>query len=104
MALPEAYRLPAAAGQPVATGSRPADLEEVSRRLLTLAELGRLRRERAVEQGLYRTRLQARTARLNGLIESCIMMAMTRDRQALLQQLLGEGRRLLHCDGATMYM
>ncbi|MFX1678316.1 HD domain-containing phosphohydrolase [Mitsuaria sp. CC2] len=29
---------------------------------------------------------------------------MSRDRQALLQQLLGEGRRLLHCDGATMYM
>jgi len=42
--------------------------------------------------------------RLKGLIETCIMMSMSRDRQALLQQLLGEGRRLLHCDGATMYM
>ena len=42
--------------------------------------------------------------RLKGLIETCIMMSMSRDRQALLQQLLGEGRRLLNCDGATMYM
>lgn len=42
--------------------------------------------------------------RLKGLIETCIMMSMSRDRPALLQQLLGEGRRLLHCDGATMYM
>ncbi|MET0208536.1 MAG: HD domain-containing phosphohydrolase [Burkholderiaceae bacterium] len=32
------------------------------------------------------------------------MMSMSRDRPALLQQLLEEGRRLLHCDGATMYM
>jgi HD-GYP domain-containing protein (c-di-GMP phosphodiesterase class II) len=46
----------------------------------------------------------AHAVRLKGLIETCIMMSMSRDRQALLQQLLGEGRRLLHCDGATMYM
>ncbi|ANH68080.1 HD domain-containing phosphohydrolase [Mitsuaria sp. 7] len=46
----------------------------------------------------------ADAVRLKGLIETCIMMSMSRDRQALLQQLLGEGRRLLHCDGATMYM
>jgi HD-GYP domain-containing protein (c-di-GMP phosphodiesterase class II) len=49
-------------------------------------------------------RRSVEAVRLKGLIETCIMMSMSRDRQALLQQLLGEGRRLLHCDGATMYM
>ncbi|WP_310389405.1 HD domain-containing phosphohydrolase [Roseateles sp.] len=83
---------------------QPADLADVSRRLATLADLGRLRRQRAAEHGYYRAKLSARSSRLNGLIETCIMMSMSRDRAALLQQLLSEGRRLLHCDGATMYM
>jgi HD-GYP domain-containing protein (c-di-GMP phosphodiesterase class II) len=32
------------------------------------------------------------------------MMSMERDRAKLLRQLLTEGRRILNCDGATMYM
>ena len=84
--------------------AQPAELADLSRRLATLAELGRLRRQRAAEHGYYRAKLSARSSRLNGLIETCIMMSMSRDRAALLQQLLNEGRRLLHCDGATMYM
>ena len=84
--------------------TQPEGAAEMRQRLSTLAELGRLRRQSAVEQGYYRAQLSARSSRLNGLIETCIMMSMSRDRAALLQQLLGEGRRLLNCDGATMYM
>jgi HD-GYP domain-containing protein (c-di-GMP phosphodiesterase class II)/DNA-binding response OmpR family regulator len=83
---------------------QPAEIAEIGRRVLTLAELGRLRRQRVAEQSCHRAQLSARTSRLDALIESCIMMSMSRDRAALLEKLLGEGRRLLHCDGATMYM
>ena len=84
--------------------TRPLELADAARRLRTLADLGRLQRHRAAEHGVYRAQLSVRSSRLNGLIETCILMSMSRDRAALMQQLLGEGRRLLHCDGATMYM
>jgi HD-GYP domain-containing protein (c-di-GMP phosphodiesterase class II)/DNA-binding response OmpR family regulator len=82
----------------------PADAAEVGRRLATLAELRRLRRRSAVEQSRFAAQLSESTLRLNGLIETCIAMTMTRDRSALLQQLLHEGRHLLNCDGGTMFM
>jgi len=82
----------------------PADIDGVSRRLLPLAELRRLRRKRAMEQNRLGAELSSRSFRLNGLIETCIAMTMSRDRQSLLQQLLTEGRHLLNCDGGTMFM
>ncbi|WP_235533594.1 MULTISPECIES: HD domain-containing phosphohydrolase [unclassified Roseateles] len=82
----------------------PADVAEVGRRLSTLAELRRLRRKSAMEQSRFGAELSSRSLRLNGLIETCIAMSMCRDRAALLQQLLSEGRHLLNCDGGTMYM
>lgn len=84
--------------------SCPADVAEVSRRLSTLAELRRLRRKSAMEHTRFGAELSSRSLRLNGLIETCIAMSMSRDRTALLQQLLGEGRHLLNCDGGTMFM
>ncbi len=44
------------------------------------------------------------SARLDALIETGIMISTERDRSTLLSRLLHEGRRLLHCDAATMYM
>ena len=82
----------------------PADVAEVGRRLSTLAELRRLRRRSAMEHARFGAELSSRSLRLNGLIETCIAMSMSRERKALLQQLLGEGRHLLNCDGGTMYM
>lgn len=84
--------------------TQPVELEDAARRLRTLADLARLQRHRAAEQSYHRAQLFARSSHLKGLIDTCILMSMSRDRAALLQQLLGEGRRLLHCDGATMYM
>lgn len=83
---------------------RTADVAEVSRRLSTLAELRRLRRKSAMEHSRFGAELSSRSLRLNGLIETCIAMSMSRDRSALLQQLLSEGRHLLNCDGGTMFM
>ncbi len=82
----------------------PAGLAGLGRRLSTLAELRRLRRKSAMEHNRFGAELSSRSLRLNGLIETCIAMSMSRDRQALLRQLLHEGRHLLNCDGGTMYM
>ena len=45
-----------------------------------------------------------RTAKLNMLINSGLMMAMEKSRDRLLQYILNEGKKLLHCDGGTMYL
>ncbi|WP_394471231.1 HD domain-containing phosphohydrolase [Roseateles sp. DC23W] len=81
-----------------------ADIAEIGRRLSTLAELRRLRRKSAMEANRFGAELSSRSLRLNGLIETCIAMSMSRDRTALLQQVLSEGRHLLNCNGGTMYM
>lgn len=82
----------------------PADIAIAQRRLTTLAELRRLRRRNAMEHNRLGAELSARSLRLNGLIETCIALSMSRERGPLLQRLLGEGRHLLNCDGGTMYM
>ena len=56
-----------------------------------------------IESNLERE-VAARTAKLDMLIENGLMMSMERDRSKLLQHILVEGQRLLHCDGATMYL
>jgi HD-GYP domain-containing protein (c-di-GMP phosphodiesterase class II)/DNA-binding response OmpR family regulator len=48
--------------------------------------------------------VKARTARLNMLIESGLMMSMEKSRDHLLDHILREGQKLLHCDGGTMYL
>ena len=48
--------------------------------------------------------VKARTARLNMLIDSGLMMAMEKSRDRLLDFILREGQKLLHCDGGTMYL
>ncbi len=46
----------------------------------------------------------SRTKKLNMLIDSGIMMAMEKSRERLFGHILSEGQKLLHCDGATMYL
>ena len=46
----------------------------------------------------------ARTAKLDLLIENGLLMSMTHDRAKLIEHTLFEGRRLLHCDAATLYL
>ncbi|CAN5875765.1 hypothetical protein BH11PSE8_BH11PSE8_20640 [soil metagenome] len=84
--------------------ARPIDPAEIVRRVAALADSGRLRRSQVAEQRHFRRQLETRTASLNGLIETGLMMSMQRDRGKLLRQLLDEARRMLDCDGATMYM
>lgn len=82
----------------------PIDPPALTRRILNLVELSRLRRPLRDAQSRMQHELSSRTKSLDALIETGMMMAMERDRSKLLRRLLDEGRRLLQCDGATMYM
>lgn len=84
--------------------ARPIDASQLARRLTNLVELSRLRRFQRGEETRILQELSSRTERLDALIETGMMMSMERDRAKLLRQLLNEGRRILNCDGATMYM
>lgn len=48
--------------------------------------------------------VKTRTAKLNMLIESGLMMSMEKNRDRLLEHILHEGQKLLNCDGGTMYL
>ncbi len=83
---------------------RPIDPIDVAlrvRNLLTIHDIFKASQE--IKNNLERE-VQARTAKLNMLIENGLLMSMTRDRTALIRHTLFEGRRLLHCDAATLYL
>ncbi len=83
---------------------RPIDPIDVAlrvRNLLTIHDIYQASQD--IQNNLERE-VQARTAKLNMLIENGLLMSMTRDRTALIRHTLFEGRRLLHCDAATLYL
>jgi len=83
---------------------RPIDPIDVAlrvRNLLTIHDIYKASQD--IQNNLERE-VQARTAKLNMLIENGLLMSMTRDRTALIRHTLFEGRRLLHCDAATLYL
>ncbi|MGY6274060.1 HD domain-containing phosphohydrolase [Methylomonas sp. MgM2] len=57
----------------------------------------------AIRERLERA-ITNRTAKLNMLIDSGLMMGMEKSRDRLLQFILEEGKKLLHCDAGTMYL
>jgi CheY-like chemotaxis protein len=83
---------------------RPIDPIDVAlrvRNLLTIHDIYKASQD--IQNNLERE-VQARTAKLNMLIENGLLMSMTRDRTALIRHTLFEGRRLLHCDAATLFL
>ena len=71
------------------------------RNLLTIRDLYKSSED--IRNNLERE-VTARTAKLNLLIENGLLMSMTHDRAKLIEHTLFEGRRLLHCDAATLYL
>ncbi len=82
----------------------PADDAHVSRAADELRKWRRLRRAHRLEKDRIRQALLARSSRLDLLIDTGLMMSAERDRAKLLKQLLAEAKKLLNCDGATMYI
>lgn len=83
---------------------KPVDKQEASLRVKNLIAISTIyKTQLAVEKSLDHE-VAARTAKLDMLIENGLMMSMEHDRSKLLQHILVEGQRLLHCDGATLYL
>ena len=83
---------------------RPIDPIDVALRVRNLLNIhGIYKASQDIQNNLERE-VQARTAKLNMLIENGLLMSMARDRTALIRHTLFEGRTLLHCDAATLYL
>lgn len=83
---------------------RPIDPIDVALRLRNLLTIhGIYTASQDIQNNLERE-VQARTAKLNLLIENGLLLSATRDRATVIRHTLFEGRRLLHCDAATLYL
>lgn len=84
--------------------NKPVDSVETSLRVRNLLGIRDIyKSQQDTEQELER-QVKTRTAKLDMLIRTGIMMASEHDRARLLDQILLEGQKLLQCDGATLYL
>ncbi len=83
--------------------AKPIDPIEMSLRAKNLLLIRQSHKANLAIQDNLEREVAARTAKLDMLIENGLLMAMTRDRSALVRHTLFEGQRLLHCDAASMY-
>ncbi len=83
---------------------KPVDVQEVSLRVKNLITIRNLYKAQLAIRNNLEREVTARTAMLDMLIESGLMMSMEHDQSKLFQHILVEGQRLLNCDGATMYL
>lgn len=84
--------------------TKPLLASEIGLRLRNALTFRRYFKANQLAQIRLEQTVTARTARLNMLIESGLMMAMEKSRDRLLDHILREGQKLLHCDGGTMYL
>ena len=83
--------------------SKPLDHTEVALRIKNnLAVKNFHKANQAIKNDLERE-VRDRTAKLDILVDSGLMMSMERSHAKLLNHILVEGQRLLNCDGGTMY-
>ena len=84
--------------------SQPLQAIEVKLRIRNALAFRRCFLASQSAQEHFESVVKLRTAKLNMLIDSGLMMAMEKSRDCLLEHILREGQKLLHCDGGTMYL
>ena len=82
----------------------PFDARMLSRRISQLLQLLQLTRTNTQIQANLEQQISTRTKKLDMLIENGLMLSMARSRAALFRHTLVEGKRLLNCEGGTMYL
>lgn len=83
---------------------KPFDRIEMSLRVENLLTIRNVfKAQQQIERNLEHE-VKARTAKLDMLIDTGIKMSMVHDRTQLLESILREGQKFLHCDAATMYL
>lgn len=83
---------------------KPLDPINTALRLRNLLTIRDLYKSSEEIRNTLEHEVTARTAKLNLLIENGLLMSMTRDRATLIKHTLFEGRRMLNCDAATLYL
>ena len=84
--------------------NKPFDQTEVSVRIKNYLAIRNFYKNKQAIHNNLEQEVKKRTAKLDMLIDSGLMMSMERSRAKLLNHILHEGQRLLNCDGGTMYL
>lgn len=84
--------------------TKPFEADRHLFRINSYLMLGRFYKANRAILANLENEIRTRTAKLDMLIDSGLMMSVERSRAKLLKHILVEGRRLLNCDGGTMYL
>ncbi len=84
--------------------SKPIDPAEMALRVRNLLSIRSSHVANQRSQQNLEAMVASRTAKLDTLIENGLLMSATRDVSKLFQHALFEGKRLLHCDAASLYL
>ncbi|MBP6483933.1 MAG: response regulator [Rhodoferax sp.] len=82
---------------------RPMEPVDVGLRIRNLLTVRGIRDADQDAQTQLEREVAARTAKLNMLVQNGLLMSRVTDPSTLIRHTLFEGRRILHCDAATMY-
>ena len=82
---------------------RPIDPVGVGLRIRNLLTIRTIYKSGQEAQNTLAREVAARTSRLNMLIQNGLLMSKIKNPDTLIRHTLFEGRRILHCDAATMY-
>jgi CheY-like chemotaxis protein len=82
---------------------RPVDPVDVGLRIRNLLTIRSLYKSGQDAQNTLAREVAARTSKLNMLIQNGLLMSRIKNPDTLIRHTLFEGRRILHCDAATMY-
>jgi CheY-like chemotaxis protein len=82
---------------------RPIDPIDVGLRIRNLLTIRSIYKSGQDTQTSLGREVAARTSKLNMLIQNGILMSRMTDPDTLVRHTLFEGRRILHCDAATLY-
>jgi HD-GYP domain-containing protein (c-di-GMP phosphodiesterase class II) len=82
----------------------PFEDSEVTIRIKNAQTIRHLFKTHQTVQDNLANEVKIRTAKLNLLIDSGLLMAVEKNREKLLMHILQEGQKLLQCDGGTLYL
>ncbi len=84
--------------------AKPLDQIDLALRTRNLLALSNACKAHAAMRSDLAREMSERTAKLDLLIQSGLMLSMEHDHSKLLRHILFEGQRLLNCDGGTVYL
>ncbi|MCQ8104419.1 GAF domain-containing protein [Methylomonas sp. SURF-2] len=84
--------------------TKPLSADEVKIKIRNALALRQCFKAQQLTRNQLEQQVRIRTAKLNMLIDSGLMMSREKSRERLLAHILREGQKLLHCDGGTIFL